>query len=241
MLHLEFAQANNSPHMVSMLTPAQSLTSLVLDGDSTGWTFKQNDLHSPLLEELTLSLNKPVPFLEAIIAPKLRYVWCWISDPVEFDPIEGKFRDFYDLFLGFSYEVDNWGAESLCRAFPGVRCVHLSAWRPCFFMAGSIHESGVLERRPPIDQWLNLETVTLDGLSCQWLNHWEHDDPIVKSGSGTGSVQNYNCYIRMNPSLESPSYSCELSRGPFYEQLKTGRPEAFKTHLSCQMPHRLRG
>ena len=177
-LHLNFAQADDPPPVISMLTPAQSLTSLILDGDSIGWSLKRNDLYSPLLEELTLYLNRPMPFLEAIVAPKLWYVRCWICVPTGFNTIEGKFRDVYDLSLIFCCEDDR-GAESLCRAFPGVRQVRLSSWNTSFFMAG-IHASGVLERRPPIDQWPNLETVTLDGSHSRWLGHWELDDPIVK-------------------------------------------------------------
>jgi len=175
-LHLTFAEENHFPPVISMLTPAHSLTSLVLDGDSTRWSLKRNDLHLPLLEHLTLNLNNPVPFLEAIVASKLRYFRCWFYEPMEFDTIEGKFRNTHDLFL----EVDDWGAESLCRAFPGARRVQLSAWSTSFFMAGIHGSAGDLERRPPIDQWLYLETVTIDGLNCQWLDRWELDDPIVK-------------------------------------------------------------
>jgi len=181
-LYLTFAQAeaDNPPPVISMLTPAQSLTSLILDDDSTGWSFKRNDLHSPLLEELTLYVDNLVPFLEAIVAPKLRYVQCQFGGPVEFNTIEGKFTDVHDISLEFSNRIDIQGAESLCRAFPGVHRVHLSAWGTSFFMAG-IHGPRVLERRPPIDQWLNLKTVTLDGLGRQWLKLWElGDDPIVK-------------------------------------------------------------
>jgi len=175
-LHLNFEKADRSPPVISMLTPAQSLTSLVLDGDSTGWSLKRDDLHLPLLDHLTLNLNNPVPFLEAIVAPKLRYFRCWFYEPMEFDTIEGKFRNTHDLFL----EVDDWGAESLCRAFPGARRVKLSAWSTSFFMAGIHGSAGDLERRPPIDQWPNLETVTIGGLSRLWLDRWELDDPIVK-------------------------------------------------------------
>jgi len=176
-LHLTFVEADHSPPVISMLAPAQLLTSLVLDGDSTGWSLKRNDLHLPLLEDLTLFLNRSVPFLEAIVAPKLRNVVCYICDPMEFNTItEGKFGDVHDLTLEFWYHVDNRGAESLCHAFPGARRVQLSVQDTSFFMAGS----GVLERQPPIDQWPKLETVTLNDLSCQWLDRWELDDPIVK-------------------------------------------------------------
>ncbi|KIM59922.1 hypothetical protein SCLCIDRAFT_979586 [Scleroderma citrinum Foug A] len=53
------------------LTPSQSLTSLILAGDSEGWSFTGNTLHFPLLEELGLHVSMPIPFLEAIIAPNL--------------------------------------------------------------------------------------------------------------------------------------------------------------------------
>jgi len=149
-LRLAFPETDGFPPVISMLTPAQSLTSLELDGGGAVWSLKRNDLHSSLLEELTLSLNKPVPFLEAIVAPKLRYVQCRFSDPVELDIIEGNFRDVYDLDISFSHPVDDQGAGSLCRAFPGVRRVHLSAQETSFFMAG-IHGPGILERRPHID------------------------------------------------------------------------------------------
>jgi len=178
-LHLTFAEADHSPPVISMLTPAQSLTSLVLNGDSTGWTLKRNDLHLPLLEHLTLELNTPLPFLEAVIAPKLRYVRLYFHYPVEFNTIEGKFRDVHDLSL----DINDRSAESLCRAFPGVRRVQLSAWDIFFFVAGTHESAGILERRLPtviIDQWLNLETVTLDDLGRKWLGRWEFDDPIVK-------------------------------------------------------------
>ena len=178
-LYLAFAQTDDLPSVTSKLTPAQSLTSLVLDGDNTGWSLKRNDLHFPLLEELTLYLDSPMSFLEAIVAPKLRYVRCWIRDPVEFNTIEGKFRDVYDLSLTFCYSANDQDAESLCRAFPGVRRVCLSAGDTSFLAAG-VHGSGVLERRPPIDQWLNLETVTFNGFYRRWLEHRELDDPIVK-------------------------------------------------------------
>jgi len=180
-LHLNFEKADHSPPVISMLTPAQSLTSLVLKGDSTGWSLKRNDLRLPLLEDLTLCLDRPVPFLEALVAPKLRYVQCRFYDPVEFNTIRGKFGDVYDLTLEFWCGVDNRSAQSLCRAFPGVRQVELLARDAPFFMAGMGHGSaGVLERRPPIDQWLNLETVTLYGVGLPLLEHWELDDPIVK-------------------------------------------------------------
>jgi len=175
-LHLTFAEADSLPPVTSMLTPAQSLTSLALEGYGTGWSLKRNDLHLPFLEDLTLYLDGPIPFLETVVAPKLRNVECWIYDPVEFNTIEGKFRDVHVLSLVICYQVDDRGAESLCHAFPGVRRVQLSAWDTSFFMAGS----GVSERRPPIDQWPNLETVTIGGLSRQWLDRWVSDDPIVK-------------------------------------------------------------
>ena len=178
-LHLTFPQADNPPPVVSMLTPVQSLTSLVLDGDSTGWTFKQNDIHFPFLEKLTLDVDQPVPFLKAIVAPKLRHVQCWILDPLEFDTIEGKFRDVYELSLVFLDRVNRRDAEFLCRAFPGVRRVDLSS-RITLFTA-VFHGSKVLERRPPIEQWLNLETVTFNNFNCRWLERWElGEDPIVK-------------------------------------------------------------
>jgi len=163
-LHMAFPETDNSYPVISMLTPVQSLTSLELDGESTGWPLKRNDLHFPLLEELTLRLSSSMPFLEAIVAPKLRYAWCQFSGSMEFNTIEGKFGDVYDLTLLFFDEVDDQSAESLCRAFPGVRQLHLSVDETSFFMAG-IDEPGVLERRPPIDQWLNLETVTFIGLN----------------------------------------------------------------------------
>ena len=175
-LHLTFAKADHSPPVISMLTPAQSLTSLVLDGGSAGWSLKRNDLHLPLLDHLTLHLDRPIPFLEAIVAPKLRYVRCCFYDPVEFNAIERKFRDVHDLSL----EANGGAEESLCRAFPGVRQVCLSVWdTQDFLMAGINRSAGVLERRPPIDQWLNLETVTLDGVLPS-LEHWGLDNPIVK-------------------------------------------------------------
>ena len=179
MLHLTFSHADNHLPVISMLTPAQSLTLLVLDGNSTGWSLRRNDLHCPLLEKLTLYVDKPVPFLEAIVAPKLRYVRCWILDLVEFDTIEGKFRDVHDLSLIFS-SIEDQGTEPLCRAFPGVRRVHVSA-RNASFLTTGIHGSGVLERRPPMDQWLDLETVTFNDFDCEWLKRWElGEDPIVK-------------------------------------------------------------
>ena len=180
-LHLKFAKADHPPPVILMLAPAQLLTSLVLNGDSTGWSLKRDDLHLPLLDHLTLYLNTPVPFLEAIVAPKLRYVRCRFYNPLEFNTIEGKFGDVHDLTLEFCQcEVDDRGAESLCRAFPGVRQVELLARDAPFFMASMGHGSGVLERRPPIDQWLKLETVTLRGVGLPFLEHWELDDPIVK-------------------------------------------------------------
>ena len=45
----------------------------------------------------------------------------------------------------------------------------------------SIHGSGVLGERPPIDQFLNLETVIIESLHRRWLECWElGNDPIVK-------------------------------------------------------------
>ena len=178
-LCLTFPQVDDPPPVISMLTSARSLRALILTGYGTGWSFKLNDIHSPLLEELTLRLSKPMPFLEAIVAPKLRYIECWILDPMEFNTIEGKFRDVNELSLVFFQRVDDRNAESLCRAFPGVRRVDLSSWNTSFLAV--FLGSEVLERRPPMDQWLNLETVNLDGFDSRLLGLWKlGDDPIVK-------------------------------------------------------------
>ena len=182
-----------------MLTPAHSLTSLVLDGDSKGWSFKKNDLHYPLLEKLTLYIDEPVPFLAAIVAPKLRYIQCQILDSMEFDTIEGKFRDVHDLSLIFSYQVEDWSREPLCRAFPGVRRVHIAVWDASFLMT-SIHGSGVLGERPPIDQFLNLETVIIESLHCRWLECWElGNDPIVKWLRGRQESGLSQLRVRLSP------------------------------------------
>ena len=207
-LRLTFPDADGyfrPPPVVSMLAPAQSLISLVLNGDSTGWPLKQNDLHYPLLEELTLRLNRSIPFLEAIVAPKLRYVQCSINDPLAFDTIEGKFRDVYDLSLRFLPRVNNRGAESVCRAFPGVRHVHLSM-RDTFAFVTGICGSGVLERRPPIDQWLNLETVTLDGLHRRYLERLElGSDPIAKWLIGRQESGLSRLHVKLSQTQEDES------------------------------------
>ena len=198
-LHLTFPYADDPPPVISMLTPAQSLISLVLDGGSTGWSFKQNDLYCPLLEKLTLYVDEPVPFLAAIVAPKLRYVECRILDPVEFDTIEGKFRDVHDLSLISSYQAEGRSREPLCRAFPGVRRVHVAVWDASFLMTG-IDGSRVLGERPLVDQWLNLETVIVENLHRGWLELWElGGDPIVKWLRGRQESGLSRLHVRLSP------------------------------------------
>ena len=113
------------------LTPSQSLTSLILAGDSEGWSFTGNTVHFPLLEELGLHVSMPIPFLEAIIAPNLEYVRFHATsdrDPVEFDSVQGKFNDVH--YLSFYGQT---AVDSLFRTFPGVRQAELAVLNVSFF------------------------------------------------------------------------------------------------------------
>lgn len=47
------------------------------------------------------------------------------------------------------------------------------------FLHAGIHESEILERRSPIDQWQNLETIALGGLHGSWLQRWKVGDDLM--------------------------------------------------------------
>ena len=154
------------------LTPSQSLKSLMLIGDIKGWSFTGNALHFPLLEELGLQVNRPMPFLKAIIAPNLgcvRFHATSDGDPVVFDSVEGKFSDVHYLSFHGQRAVD-----SLFRAFPGVRQAELGVRNTSFFRDPPYTETQ--EWRAPLDQWQNLETLILQGVGEKWVYNDEKFD-----------------------------------------------------------------
>ena len=165
-LDLTLPKAILAPLKVTEIASSQSLTLLTLSGDDTVWSLKRDTLHFPLLEELRLRVNSPTSFLEAIIAPKLEHVECTPHNYPTFDSIEGKFRDVGHLRFEFQ-SFDAKDVDSLCRAFPAVRHVDLSIHHDFYF-------EGV---QPPINQWQNLETVTIYDFGRSWWPNQsiEHD------------------------------------------------------------------
>jgi len=146
----------------------------MLVGDSRGWSFTGNALYLPLLEELGLRVNRPMPFLEAIVAPKLgcvRYYARYEGDDVEFDSVVGKINDVHYLSIYCGVAVD-----SLFRAFPGVRQAELGD--VSFFKDPPSNYTQLRQWRAPVDQWRNLETVILQGVNSEkWV--YRHNDRNV--------------------------------------------------------------
>jgi len=158
------------------LIPSRSLTSLILVGDSKGWSFTGNVLHFPLLEALGLAIHGPKLFLEAIVAPKLGCVRLRTgrNSGLELDSVEGKFNDVHYLSLNFCHQ-HRIAVDSLFRAFPGVRQAELDVFN--IFFENPLLYKEVREWRPPMDQWPNLETVILRCHDDGWL----HDDDVNRN------------------------------------------------------------
>ena len=86
-----------------------------------------------------------------------------------FSTIEGKFCDVGHLhFAPRSFNTED--VVCLRRAFPAVRHIDLSIYHGFYFEGA----------QPPIDQWQNLETVTIYDLGRWWPDKSIERDRIVE-------------------------------------------------------------
>ncbi|KAI5989579.1 hypothetical protein EDD15DRAFT_1308174 [Pisolithus albus] len=164
---------NSIPHCMSRNFPAESLTTLLLLGITESGDFPLGSIHFPILESLTLQINDPMSFLEAIVAPKLRrfeysmgyglnYICRAFNGPtskfdsvfhISFTPSRLKTfsQDAFDL------------AKGLCQVFRRVR--HASIHMAYFLVLshwGLVYRS---DHHLPIDNWTCLECLEILGFS----------------------------------------------------------------------------
>lgn len=164
---------NSTPHFISRKFPAESLTTLSLLGITDSWNFLPDSIHFPILESLTLQINDPISFLEAIIAPKLRrfefsmgygvnYICRAFNGPTsKFDsvlhisftpsPLKRFNQDALDLANGF------------CQVFRGV--CHASIHMTYFLVPSHWTLVYRSDHHLPIDNWKCLESLEILGFS----------------------------------------------------------------------------
>ncbi|KAI6117298.1 hypothetical protein EDD16DRAFT_1016699 [Pisolithus croceorrhizus] len=147
------------------IIPAESLEELSITSGGHDWKFKQDSMHFPLLRRLELHIGDPIPFLEAIVAPKLAS-FCFTPD-LHIEPISKtfagtrmKFNNVSHLALSSAYVVDQETlvlVELLCQIFCGIRHadVHMDYVSMLFTRFGQC----------PIDHWTCIESLDIQSLT----------------------------------------------------------------------------
>ncbi|KAI6040841.1 hypothetical protein EDC04DRAFT_3139987 [Pisolithus marmoratus] len=154
------------------IIPAESLEELSLEGFAAGWEFEKDSLHFPLLRRLALDIGNPIPFLVAIVAPKLasvciteKYRQELVSRPLS--GTESKFSNVSHLALSTYGYVDEDEDISdlpvlLCQIFCGIRHadIHVDYMSPLFTSSAG---------QSPIDHWTSLESLNIQNLTFSSL------------------------------------------------------------------------
>ncbi|KAI6009488.1 hypothetical protein F5J12DRAFT_40152 [Pisolithus orientalis] len=153
------------PSSVSQIIAAESLEELSLREIASDWKFKNDSMHFPSLQRLTLDVRSPISFLESIIAPKL-VSFCYTAAYCD-DPIPTKFGENWSKFnnvsrLTFTLPRFQIASEetlllsrSLCHIFRGIRYADIQGdyvsmlFSPC------------MDGRSPLDNWTCLETLDI--------------------------------------------------------------------------------
>lgn len=157
------------------IIPAEPLEELSLEGFAACWEFEKDSLHFPLLRRLALDIGDPIPFLVAIVAPKLASVCItekYRQEPVS-RPLSGtgsKFSNVSHLALstyGYGMAVDEDEDISdlpvlLCQIFCGIRHADIHVDYVSLLFISS-------RRQSPIDHWTSLESLTIQNLTFSSL------------------------------------------------------------------------
>ena len=163
------------------LIVSQALTTLSLSGKADVFRLQPNSIPFPSLTTLEiLNVTGARKFTDAIVAPNLeRFNYISMDrsgDPpsIALNEFGSKFVNVHHLLFSYSatqYTPDLFGRDTwvLCQAFPGVRHVELRGGSlPDLFSAKKPDSNEPTPR--PIGTWTELESLTLNGLSNQWLN-----------------------------------------------------------------------
>ncbi|KAI6161146.1 hypothetical protein EDD17DRAFT_703502 [Pisolithus thermaeus] len=180
--------SNSTPHGTPRFISAGSLTTLSLVGNADSWEFLRDSIHFPILESLTLGINDPMSFLEAIVAPKLE---CFKFSKArgtrlvcrKFNGPTSKFDNvcrptFVPSPSGRSSKDALYMAKEFCEVFRGVRHANIHMTHilsPLFSSCALIpHDNHHI----PIDNWTCLENLEIRGFSfiqlesCKYFVEW---------------------------------------------------------------------
>ncbi|KAI5994474.1 hypothetical protein EDD15DRAFT_797800 [Pisolithus albus] len=97
---------------LSQIVP-ESLEELLIT-TSRDWDFEKDSMHFPSLRRLTLRIGNPIPFLEAIVAPKLAF---FSFDPREKESISETFTGTRTKFIN----VSHLDLSEMCEVYPRSR------------------------------------------------------------------------------------------------------------------------
>ncbi|KAI5989591.1 hypothetical protein EDD15DRAFT_1309309 [Pisolithus albus] len=152
--------------------PFQSLTHLSLEGAMNSWRLPPDSIQFPVLESLELRTNCPMPFLEAIVAPKLEQFEFSrnlhiLPEYKAFDGPTSKFDNVRRIVFAASpgrILVPNDAfdlAQEFCFVFPGVRRakINMQYLRPLFSPCQMLDHP-----HTPIENWTRLETLEIQDL-----------------------------------------------------------------------------
>ncbi|KAI6116408.1 hypothetical protein F5141DRAFT_1103076 [Pisolithus sp. B1] len=164
---------NSPPHCPSRIFPTESLTILSLLGFTDSWNFLPDSIHFPILESLTLQINDPMSFLEAIVAPKLERFEFSMGHGVNFScrAFNGPTSKFDSVFhLSFTpsptrrFNQDALDlAKEFCQVFRGVRYanIHMTYLLPPSHWTLVYPDDHYI----PIDNWTCLESLEIRDFS----------------------------------------------------------------------------
>ncbi|KAI5985470.1 hypothetical protein EDD15DRAFT_2364378 [Pisolithus albus] len=163
--HLELIQWEPpSPRWpLCQIIPAESLEELSITSYDD-WKLEKDSVHLPSLRRLALNLRDPIPFLEAIVAPKLAS-FCFTPDNHEgpisetFAGTRMKFNNVSHLTLSPGHGVDKQTLglfELLCQVFCGIRHanIYVDYVRTLFPYYG----------QGAIDHWTCLESLDIQNI-----------------------------------------------------------------------------
>ncbi|KAI6010648.1 hypothetical protein PISMIDRAFT_680824 [Pisolithus microcarpus 441] len=164
--------STSTPHITYLSNiPFQSLTHLSLEGEMDSWRLPPDSIHFPVLESLELRSNCPMPFLEAIVAPKLEQFEFYrtLYIPPEYKAFHGPTSKFdnvrHIVFAATPGELVPFDAfdlaQEFCYVFPGVRHakIHMQHLHPLFSPYRTVGHP-----HTPIDNWTRLETLEIQDL-----------------------------------------------------------------------------
>ncbi|KAI6116403.1 hypothetical protein F5141DRAFT_663267 [Pisolithus sp. B1] len=167
---------NDISHMTfPQIIAAESLEELSLKGFTFDWEFPQDNVQFPLLQRLALDINHPIPFLEALVAPKLTSI-CFTGGyrgeaiPRELTGIWSKLDNVTHITFALSrFEpVDReylLFSECLCPIFRGIRHadIHVD------YVPMLLDLSQTPDDQDPADYWTCLESLTIRSFTFRSL------------------------------------------------------------------------